>query len=168
MTSKLFAPVVPLTPESLASVRAKRTRDRRRLAIALAVRSPFVLGSYLLGTVFGPYLAGCTSKAYYAGALLGFVTLWRLYLYLDAFIARRVFTDYESLIGVEGQECEHLLKYLPEGAQFRAEVLTQGRFFTRLELEHIRQRVCFLYQTRPDVLAELSAGLDNLDTPRFA
>jgi hypothetical protein len=145
MTSKLYAPSIPLTPEPLRSVRTKRLADRRRLAFALAVRSPFVIGGYLFLAFALPYLTGGTpSRAYLGVAVLGLLTLWRGYLYLDAQIASNAFSTYDTLDGLDIEECHLLLSRIPEGAAFRSAVLAQGRFFTRHELTLIRQRAQFL------------------------
>jgi hypothetical protein len=145
MTSKLYAPAIPLTPEPLLSVRARRLADRRRLAFALAVRSPFVVGGYLFLAFALPYLMGwAPSRGYLCVAALGLLTLWRVYFYLDAQIAANAFSAYDTLEGFDIEECHLLLSLIPEGASFRTAVLDQGRFFTRHELTLIRQRAEFL------------------------
>jgi hypothetical protein len=126
-------------------VRTKRLAGRRQLAFALAVRSPFVVGAYLFLAFALPYLMGwAPGGGYLCVAILGLLTLSRVYFYMDAKIAANAFSAYETLDGLDIEECHLLLSRIPEGAAFRSAVLAQGRFFTRHELTLIRQRAQFL------------------------
>ena len=159
MPETLYAPSVPLTPEPLASVRAKRRAGRRNLGLALKVRSPFTVGGYILVAFLLPTLMAWTpGRLYYALAVLGLVTLWRAYLYLDARLSVRAFSAYEIVDGEGIGECNRLLATIPEGERFRSEVLAQGRFYTRLELRQIRQRAEFLNGAQTE--SRICDGLD--------
>jgi hypothetical protein len=125
------------------------------------VRSPFVIGGYIFLAFALPYVLGSTpSRAYLCVAVLGLLTLWRVYLFLDAQIASNAFSAYDTLDGLDIEECHLLLSRIPEGAAFRSAVLAQGRFFTRHELTLIRQRAQFLGPPASDKI-EFSEALSS-------